>query len=113
LITTALVTLTAKAYIPLWFCVLIIGRDVALVIGILRLVVSGVSVKIRPPLTGKLAVTAQNLTLLAAMLLPTYSWASHILPTMLWIATFATVVSSVSYAKAFAAYRGRQAAQSS
>jgi cardiolipin synthase (CMP-forming) len=105
LITTSLVTLTAKGFLPLWFCLVILGRDVGLVIGVVGLVWSGVSVKIQPLLTGKLAVTTQNLTLLLAMLLPVFTWAGRILPTMLAVATVVTAISSVGYARALASYR--------
>lgn len=105
LITTSLVILTAKAYLPLWFCVLTIGRDLGLVIGVLSLVGSGVRVKIRPLLSGKLATVAQNLTLLAAMLEPVWPRAEHFIPTMLLVSTATTVISSIAYAKTLASYR--------
>jgi cardiolipin synthase len=104
LIAASLVTLTAKMQIPLWFCLVILGRDISLVIGVVGLWWRGARVKIQPLLTGKLAVVAQNLTLLTAILLPVFGWAGKIFPGMLLVATAMTALSAARYAGALASH---------
>jgi cardiolipin synthase (CMP-forming) len=105
LITVSLVTLTAKGYLPLWFCLVTIGRDLGLVIGVTVLVLGGTRLRIRPLLTGKLATVFQNLTMLAAMLTPLHTRASTLIPAMVWVSTAMTVISSIAYARAIGEYR--------
>jgi cardiolipin synthase (CMP-forming) len=105
LITTCLVTLTAKSYLPLWYCLVTIGRDLGLVIGVSVLLFFGTKIRIRPLLSGKLATVLQNLTILAAILTPLHSRVEQAIPVMVWVSTVMTVISSVAYARVAGTYR--------
>lgn len=105
LVTTSLITLTCKGWLPLWFALVVLARDLGLILGVASLLIRRKRIEIQPLLTGKLAVTMQNVVLLTAILLPLFSWVGQLLPVLLVLSTVVTVVSAVAYGKTLAGYK--------
>lgn len=103
LITTTLITLTVLGEFPYWLCGLMLFRDLGLVIGTFTLLLAGRKVRIQPHLTGKFATVAQNLALLVTILKLVWMKAGSVLPLLLILAGFLTLISAVSYGRSFLA----------
>ncbi len=101
IITTVLLTLTITGSIPIWFCAVTVTRDLGLVTGTLFLKFRGYGIKIRPYLTGKIATVMQNITLLAAILLPVWPAIQKVFFLFLWTSACLTILSSVTYGRGF------------
>ncbi len=97
LITTVMITLTLKGYVPIWFCLLALFRDLGLVGGLLYLMKCRIPFKIQPHISGKLATATQILVLLLAMLYVHWPLAKLLIVPALLVAALITVVSAINY----------------
>ena len=92
---------------PLWFPVLVISRDIAIVGGVIAVHHITGNVKVKPSWLGKIATVAQMVAIGFVMLLPANQWMMNVggwdvrfldLPVM--IAGFFTLVSGIGYVRA-------------
>ena len=112
LITACLVTMTLKEALPVWFCAVVLFRDVQLVSGILALSKRKYGFKIQPQLTGKLATVAQNFAILLSILQNISNLSAKFLPGLVVIATGLTLISSYNYLRLYIRIFRRNAAPS-
>ena len=89
---------------PLWFPVLVIGRDVALITGVLAVHLINGDARVRPSLLGKIATVTQMIAIGCAMLFTGSAWKARIaghevafLDMPVFIAGFFTLVSGLFY----------------
>jgi CDP-diacylglycerol--glycerol-3-phosphate 3-phosphatidyltransferase len=95
LVVTALVLLSTKSSaFPVWFPVVVIGRDLILIIGFLLISARIHRLDVHPRLIGKLATIFQIVSIL--IFLTGFSWIDLLIPVTL--ATALTIASGVSYA---------------
>lgn len=66
LLVTALISLAAKGYLFIWFCVLAVARDIIMVLTVLALKRAGKKVVISPTIYGKLTTVFQITTIIYA-----------------------------------------------
>ena len=109
LLLAGIITLTLSRWqyeFPLWFPVLVIGRDAVILIGTIVLHFINGDVKVRPSWTGKTATVAQMVAIGCAMLFSGTSWKTRVvgmdvafldLPVL--IAGFFTLVSGLGYVR--------------
>ena len=71
LMLASFVTLTYVHAVPLWVTVLVIGRDVAIVVGIVLGWLLGLALEVAPLMVGKLSTVVQALYILIVLLLRT------------------------------------------
>jgi CDP-diacylglycerol--glycerol-3-phosphate 3-phosphatidyltransferase len=89
---------------PLWFPVLVIARDIALVTGVLAVHFINGEARVRPSWMGKTATVAQMFAIGCAMLLPGSDWKARIaghevafLDMPVFVAGFFTLLSGLFY----------------
>ena len=109
LLLAGVITLTFSNWqyeFPLWFPVLVIGRDAVILIGTIVLHFINGDVKVRPSWTGKTATVAQMIAIGCAMLFSGTSWKTRIagmdvafLDLPVRVAGFFTLVSGLGYVK--------------
>jgi cardiolipin synthase len=107
LLLAGIITLSVSNWqyeFPLWFPVLVIARDIALVTGVLAVHFINGDARVRPSWMGKTATVAQMFAIGCAMLLPGSEWKARIaghevafLDMPVFIAGFFTLLSGLFY----------------
>jgi cardiolipin synthase len=97
LLTTAFVTLTYLAVLPLWLTILVVSRDVIIVFGSLLIHLFTEGLRIAPTVVGKATTSAQAVTVSFGLLYNLTGWGGLVLWLSVWATAALTAVSGLHY----------------
>lgn len=92
------IALALSGNLPLWLAMLVVGRDILIVLGVVLIRRRDPVYRVRPLRTGKLNTFLQ--IILAAMALAIWGRVvdvGHLLPPMIWLVAAMALISGVSY----------------
>jgi len=95
--TASFITLTAAGLLPLWLTLLVIGRDVVIVLGVLLLHLLSFPLEARPSMASKVTTALQLLTIGAPILSLSLYRLPWLTPILIVVCAGATVISGGQY----------------
>lgn len=96
-LVSAFVALTVRGFLPSWLTVMVISRDIMILLGVLVLLLYGLKLNIRPPISSKVTTCLQFIALIAVLFKEFISSFAGYYPYLFYITALFTIISFLQY----------------